>query len=64
MDSGRSKELVMKANRIPPAHQEAEGEARTSARRPKVRTATKEQFEKAQRKTSEVHAGLFRRLAK
>jgi hypothetical protein len=29
-----------------------------------VRTASKEQFEKAHRKTSAKHAGLFRRLAK
>lgn len=29
-----------------------------------VRTASKEQFEKAHRKTSAAHAGLFRRLAK
>ena len=31
---------------------------------PRIRTATKEQFEKAQRKTAKLHAGLFRRLAK
>ena len=29
-----------------------------------VRTASKEQFEKAHRKTAAIHAGLFRRLAK
>lgn len=29
-----------------------------------VRTASKEQFDKAHRKTSAAHAGLFRRLAK
>ena len=64
MDSGRSKELVMKADSvIPPAHQESEGEARPSAR-PVVRTATKEQFAKVHKKVKTVHAGLFRRLAK
>ncbi len=31
---------------------------------PRVRTASKEQFEKAHRKTSTQHAGLFRRLTK
>lgn len=64
MDSGRSKELVMKANSVnPPAPQESEGEARSSAR-PVVRTATKEQFDKVHKKVTAVHAGLFRRLAK
>jgi hypothetical protein len=29
-----------------------------------IRTASEEQFKKAQRKTSAQHAGLFRRLAK
>ena len=29
-----------------------------------VRTASKQQFDKAHRKTSAQHAGLFRRLAK
>jgi hypothetical protein len=41
------KELVMKANSVPP-----------------VRYATKEEFEKADRKVKVLHAGLFRRLAK
>lgn len=29
-----------------------------------IRVASREQFEKAQRKTTSKHAGLFRRLAK
>lgn len=63
MENERTKELV-KANRtVHTAQQEPEGEVRPSTR-PAVRTATKDQFEKAQRKTSAVHAGLFRRLAK
>jgi fructose-specific phosphotransferase system component IIB len=64
VDTGRSKELVMKADSvIQPAHQEPEGEARAKAR-PVVRTATREQFDKVHKKIKTVHAGLFRRLAK
>jgi hypothetical protein len=39
-------------------------EPRVNGKSARVRTASKEQFEKAQRKTSATHAGLFRRLAK
>jgi hypothetical protein len=54
------KELVMNANSTePPAGQEPKKTAK-----PPVRYATKEEFEKADRKVSVLHAGLFRRLAK
>ncbi len=44
---------------------EARGqEAPTNGKTPGVRTASKQQFDKAHRKTSAQHAGLFRRLAK
>jgi hypothetical protein len=63
VDTGRSKELVMKAKSvIQPPHEELEGGARPKAR--PVRTATREQFDKVHKKIKTVHAGLFRRLAK
>jgi hypothetical protein len=40
------------------------GETRVSGRPSAVGTASNEQFKKAHRKTSTLHAGLFRRLAK
>ena len=53
---------VMKANSVePPVPDEAEDNTIEST--PTVRTPSKEQFEEAQRKTSKLHAGLFRRLA-
>jgi hypothetical protein len=39
-------------------------EAEASERAPDVRTASKQQFDKAHRKTTVQHADLFRRLAK
>jgi hypothetical protein len=64
MEKERNRELVMKANSVqPPTPEEVEEE--TPDRKPSaVRTASKEEFEKAQRKTSKLHADLFRRLAK
>jgi hypothetical protein len=38
-------------------------EPKDGAQPARVRTASDEQFRKAQRKTSALHAGLFRRLA-
>ena len=65
MEKGRSREFVMKANSVQaPTPQEVEEGTPVDGRSPKVRTASKEEFEKAQRKTSKRHAGLFRRLAK
>jgi hypothetical protein len=65
MEKGRNKQLVMKANSVqPPALHESEEGTSVSRKPSGVRAASKEQFEKAQRKTSKLHAGLFRRLAK
>lgn len=61
----RSKELVMKANPVkPPALNEEVEETPANEKSSSARTASKEEFEKAQAKTSKLHAGLFRRLAK
>lgn len=48
----------------PPVPQESEEGSRANGKSPRIRTASKEEFEKAQRKTSKLHTGLFRRLAK
>lgn len=49
----------------PPTDSKPDGsEARVNGGPPAVRYASDEQFEKAHRKTSKLHAGLFRRLAK
>jgi hypothetical protein len=65
MEKAKNRELVMKANSVqPPTQLEVGEEPPVDGRSPKVRTASKEEFEKAQRKTSKLHAGLFRRLAK
>lgn len=65
MQKERNKQLVMKANSVqPPDLHESEEGAIVSQKPSSVRVASKEQFEKAQRKTSKLHAGLFRRLAK
>jgi len=56
----------MKANSVQPPTRDKEDDEPAVAERKssEVRTASKEEFEKAQRKTSKLHAGLFRRLAK
>ena len=65
MEKERNKQLVMKANSVqPPAPHESEEGVPGNGNSPRVRTASKEEFERAQRKTSKLHAGLFRRLAK
>jgi hypothetical protein len=48
-----------------PSGSKPEGdETRGNGKPSGVRTASDEQFKKAHRKTSTLHAGLFRRLAK
>jgi hypothetical protein len=61
VEKERNKELV-KAH-SGPAH-EASDNGGASTATPAVRTTSKAQFDKAHRKTTKVHAGLFRRLAK
>ena len=59
------KPLVMKANSVePPAEHESVEQTSVAREKSDVRTASKEDFEEAQKKTSKLHAGLFRRLAK
>jgi hypothetical protein len=53
----------MKTVRPPDPHQPVE-DPNVTLEAPRVRIASKEQFEKAQKKTSKLHSGLFRRLAK
>jgi hypothetical protein len=61
----RNKELVAKTNSVqPPTTRETDEEQPIVRRSSKVKTASKEEFDKAQQKTSKLHAGLFRRLAK
>jgi hypothetical protein len=61
MNKGKNKELET----TPPQAAEPQGrQARAEGGAPDVRTASKQQFDKAHRKTSAQHAGLFRRLAK
>jgi hypothetical protein len=62
VEKERSKELITKANSVAP--HEASDKSGASTATPAVRTALKTQFDKAHRKTTKVHAGLFRRLAK
>jgi hypothetical protein len=53
------KEVVTKAKSVEPSNgQESKKKA------PPIRYATREEFEKADRKVNALHAGLFRRLAK
>jgi hypothetical protein len=61
VEKERSKELVKAHSGA--AH-EASDNGGVSTATPAVRTASKAQFDKAHRKTTKVHAGLFRRLAK
>jgi hypothetical protein len=61
----RDGQLATRANSVqPPVPRESEEDRPDNGKPPRVRTASKEEFEKAQRKTSKLHAGLFRRLAK
>jgi hypothetical protein len=61
MNKGKSKELEPTLPQAAePKIQEEQANGKTSG----VRTASKQQFDKAHRKTSTQHAGLFRRLAK
>jgi len=65
MEKQRDTQSVMNANSVQsPRPQEAEEAAGDNGKPSPVRTASKEQFDEAQRKTSKLHAGLFRRLAK
>jgi hypothetical protein len=48
----------------PAASNPEDDETRGTGKPSGVRTASDEQFKKAHRKTSTLHAGLFRRLAK
>jgi hypothetical protein len=58
-----NKPLVMKASSVEAA-EPRESRDDANGKVPAVRTASNKQFEKAQRKTSKLHAGLFQRLAK
>ena len=60
------KEAAKKPKSVtPPERSEPEtAEVRANGERSGVRYASDEQFKKAQSKTSTLHAGLFRRLAK
>jgi hypothetical protein len=61
MKKGTGKDLKP----TPPQVTEPQPQERpVNGKTPGVRTASKEEFEKAHRKTSGQHAGLFRRLAK
>jgi len=61
MNKGKSKELESTPPQAAePQDQQTRGNGKTS----EVRIASKQQFDKAHRKTSAQHAGLFRRLAK
>jgi hypothetical protein len=65
MQKERDKRSAIKPNSAqPPVPRESEQGPQANGKPPRVRTASKEEFEKAQRKTSMLHAGLFRRLAK
>jgi hypothetical protein len=60
MDKGKNKALEP----TPEQATEVRGqEAPADGKTPGVRTASKQQFDKAHRKTSAQHVGLFRRLA-
>jgi hypothetical protein len=60
MEQGTSKKLQF----TPPAVEPRIRQTPVNEKTPPVRTASKEEFDKAHRKTSTLHAGLFRRLAK
>jgi hypothetical protein len=59
MEKGTSKKLQF----TPPAAEPQIRQTRVNGKTSAVRTASKEEFDKAHRKTSAQHAGLFRRLA-
>ncbi len=58
------KEAIKKLERKTRQATEQPENAPANGKTPGVHTASKEQFDKARRKTSAEHAGLFRRLAK
>jgi hypothetical protein len=61
------KEIIRKSESMaqpPVGTNQQGGEARAEGKSSEIRYASDEQFEKAHRKTSTLHAGLFRRLAK
>lgn len=60
MEHGTKKKPEPAAQATEPQGQETRVNGNPSG----VRTASKQQFDKAHRKTSAQHAGLFRRLAK
>jgi hypothetical protein len=57
------KKEAIKATR-PQAQQKPADDTGVVLEAPRLRIASKEQFEKAQKKTRKLHAGLFQRLAK
>ena len=58
------KEITRKSETQPPvSFRQHGGETRVNGKSAEIRYASDEQFEKAHRKTSILHAGLFRRLA-
>jgi hypothetical protein len=59
------KEFTKESKSAAPVYSKPEREqARANGKSSSVRYASDEQFAKAHRKTSALHAGLFRRLAK
>ena len=60
MEKGKGKEPESSQR---PASESPGNQARVNGKTSTARTASKEQFKKAHRKTSNQHAGLFRRLA-
>jgi hypothetical protein len=60
MEQGTSKKLEPTTQATGLRGQDTRVNGKTSG----VRTASKQQFDSAHRKTSALHAGLFRRLAK
>jgi hypothetical protein len=63
MEQGTSKRLQPTSQATEARGPEKRGTG-VSGKTPGVRTASKQQFDKAHRKTTVQHAGLFRRLAK
>jgi hypothetical protein len=64
MEKRQRKEMAMKMGSVlPPSLEPEEEQASHAELKPPGRFATKEEFEAAQRETTAVLAGLFRRLA-
>lgn len=58
------KEITRKSESMAPVATKQQGRAaHVDGKSSEIRYASDEQFEKAHRKTSTLHAGLFRRLA-